>query len=153
MGLFDQVLGAVLNNVQSDSNGGGLSSLISLAANNPQLIQVATQLLSNDGEMGGLAGLTQKFQEAGLGQILGSWVGSGVNQAITPENIQSVLGSEAVSGVASRLGVDPSQASDMLAQYLPGIVDSLTPDGQAPAQGFGNTADLMGMLGGLIKTS
>lgn len=153
MGLFDQVVGAVLNNVQSGSNGGGLSSLISLATNNPQLIQVATQLLSNDGEVGGLAGLTQKFQDAGLGQVLGSWVSTGVNQAITPDNIQSVLGSDAVSGIASRLGVDTTQASEMLAQHLPSIVDSLTPNGDAPSEGFGNASDLMGMLGGLMKSS
>ena len=153
MGLFDQVVGAVLNNVQSDSNSGGLSSLISLAANNPQLIQVATQLLSNDGEVGGLAGLTQKFQDAGMGQVLSSWVSTGVNQAITPDNIQSVLGSDAVSGIASRLGVDPNQAAEMLAQHLPGIVDNLTPNGDAPAAGFGNASDLMGMLGGLMKSA
>lgn len=152
MGLFDQVVGAVLNNVQSDSNGGGLSSLISLATNNPQLMQIATQLLSNDGEVGGLAGLTQKFQEAGLGEVLSSWVSTGVNQAISAENIQSVLGSETVTDIASRLGVDPQQAADMLAQYLPGIVDSLTPNGDAPSEGLGNSADLMGMLGGLLKS-
>jgi hypothetical protein len=30
---------------------------------------------------------------------------------------------------------------------LPGLINHLTPEGQAPAQGLGNGEDLMGMLG------
>jgi uncharacterized protein YidB (DUF937 family) len=34
---------------------------------------------------GGLAGLVQKFEAAGLGDTISSWVGTIANQAVTPD--------------------------------------------------------------------
>lgn len=53
MGLLDAVLGAVTNN----SQGSGLQDLIGMVRNNPQLVEAATNLLGNDGGVGGLEGL------------------------------------------------------------------------------------------------
>jgi uncharacterized protein YidB (DUF937 family) len=47
--------------------------------------------------------------------------------------------------------MDPSQVAGQLSSILPGLVDKLTPTGQAPAGGLGNAGDLMGMLGSLLK--
>ncbi len=52
------------------------------------------------------------------------------NKAISSDQIQKVLGSEQVSAVAAKLGVDPAQAAAFLAEYLPKIVDKLTPAGK-----------------------
>ena len=101
MGLLDSVLGAVINNAsQGGAPGhadggaaGGLGGLISLAAQNPQLVQAVISLLSNDGPVGGLPGLIAKFQQAGLGPVIASWLGSGPNQAISGEQLSQVLGS------------------------------------------------------------
>jgi uncharacterized protein YidB (DUF937 family) len=43
---------------------------------------------------GGFSGLLQTFKEKGLGGVASSWVGTGANQPITSEQIQSVLGNE-----------------------------------------------------------
>jgi uncharacterized protein YidB (DUF937 family) len=43
-----------------------------------------------------------------------------------------VLGSEQVRNLASRLGMDPDQASTRLAEYLPQVIDKLAPDGKVP---------------------
>ena len=59
MGLLDSVLSAVTQNAQG-SNGGGWGDLIGQLGNNPQLIQVATSLLGNDGGVGGLEGLKKR---------------------------------------------------------------------------------------------
>jgi uncharacterized protein YidB (DUF937 family) len=56
-----------------------------------------------------------------------------------------------VAGIAAKLGMNPSDALGQLSNLLPGLVDKLTPDGQAPTAGFGNMGDLAGMLGGLLK--
>ena len=40
-----------------------------------------------------------------------------------------------------------------MSQILPGLIDKLTPHGQAPSGGLGNSTDLMGMLGGLLGKS
>ena len=52
-----------------------------MVSNNPQLLEVATRLLGNDGGVGGLEGLVAKFQHAGLGDVIGSSIGSGSKPA------------------------------------------------------------------------
>ncbi len=135
MGLFDSVMGAVNGQMQQQ---GGLASVLG-------------GLLSNHGEVGGLTGLVEKFNQAGMGDLVGSWIGHGENLPISAGQISSVLGSDVVAGIAGRLGVDPERAAGQLSQMLPGLIDKLTPHGVAPAGGLGSAGDLMGMLGGLLK--
>jgi uncharacterized protein YidB (DUF937 family) len=141
MSMLGNILGSVLSSM--GQQGGGMGALASAAGS----------LLANDGEHGGLGGLIGKFQQAGLGDIVGSWVGSGQNMPISADQLQNVLGSDAVAGIAAKLGMNPSDALGQLSNLLPGLVDKLTPDGQAPTAGFGNMGDLAGMLGGLLKKS
>lgn len=108
-------------------------------------------MLSNDGTHGGLSGLIQKFQQAGLGDVVGSWVGSGQNQPISGDQITNVLGPDAITGLAEKLGMSPDAAAGQLSNILPGLIDHLTPHGQAPESGLGNSGDLMGMLGSLLQ--
>jgi len=79
---------------------------------------------------GGVTGLADKFQKGGASEVFSSWVGTGANQTITPEQIAAVLGNDKVKEMAARMGIDPAQASDFLAKTLPGLVDQLTPQGQ-----------------------
>jgi uncharacterized protein YidB (DUF937 family) len=155
MGLLDSVLGSVLKNSQQgqagDAAAGGLGGLIGMLASNPQLIQIVTGMLANNGGQGGLGGLVGKFEQAGLGDAIQSWIGGGPNQAVSGEQITDALGAGTVSDIAAKLGVDPGDAASQLSQMLPGLINHLTPEGQAPAQGLGNGEDLMGMLGGLLQ--
>lgn len=138
MSMFGNILGTVLGNM--GQQGGGLGALAS----------VAGSLLANDGEHGGLGGLVGKFQQAGMGDVIGSWVGSGQNMPISAEQLQNVLGSDAVASIAQKMGLNSGDALGQLSQMLPGLVDKLTPNGSAPAAGLGNLGDLAGMLGGLL---
>ena len=114
MGLLDSILGAVTG--KTDSSGGAA-----------QLIGVLGGLLA---QSGGLQGLANKFAQSGQGNAFQSWVGMGENQPVSSNQIQNVLGSEQVSAIATRMGVDPAVASTFLAEYLPKIVDKLTPAGK-----------------------
>lgn len=158
MGLLDSVVGAALGGGQQQ--GGGLGGLLGglLGGNNQAgagglaaLIPVVAGMLANNGQNGGLAGLTEKFNQAGLGDVIGSWVGSGQNAPINADQLSQVLGSDAIGDIASKLGMDSNQAGGLLAQVLPSIVDQLTPSGQAPAGGLGGAEDLMGMLGKMLQ--
>ena len=40
-----------------------------------------------------------------------------------------MLGSEQVAGLAAKLGLDPTQVSRLLAEYLPMIINGMTPSG------------------------
>lgn len=118
MGLLDSVVGAL---------AGGQSG-----GDNP-LLAVVMQLLNN--QPGGLAGLVQSFQQGGLGEIVNSWVSTGQNLPISPEQLQSVLGGGQLQQIAAQLGMSPEQASGSLAEFLPTVVDQLTPNGQLPQGG------------------
>ena len=154
MGLLDSMLGSVMGGPQHSGAagaGGGLGSLINMVANNPQLMQAITGMLSNDGGQGGLGGLMAKFKQAGLGDMLGSWIGSGQNQPVTGEQLSDVLGADTMAELAAKLGTSQDQAAGQLSNILPGLIDKLTPNGEVPDGGLGNKGDLMGMLGGLLQ--
>src|SRR6516164_807537 len=114
MGLLDSILGAASG--QSGATGEA----------NP-LMGIVSGLLA---QSGGLQGLATKFAQSGQGNAFQSWVGMGENQPVSSGQIQNALGSEQVSAIASRLGVDPAVASNFLAEYLPKVVDKLTPAGK-----------------------
>lgn len=92
----------------------------------------AIMQLVNNPQTGGLAGLIQSFETAGLGDVVGSWVSTGENRSISAAQIESALGNERIVQFASQLGIDPAQAAEKLAEYLPQAVDQLTPDGTVP---------------------
>lgn len=134
MSLFDSVFSAVTSHVQQQ---GGIA-------------KVLTDLLADNGSVGGINGLATRFNQAGLGEVLNSWIGTGANQPISADQLSGVLGSNVLGNAASQMGLDPAQLAGQLATLLPGLVDKLTPQGQAPAGGLGNAGDLLGMLGGLL---
>lgn len=129
MGLLDSVLGSLS---QGGSGSGG----------NPLLETVLSMV--NNPDTGGLAGLLQKFQEHGLGNVADSWVSTGKNLPISGDQIQEALGSGALGDIASKLGLSTGDVSSRLADLLPGVVDKLTPNGQVPD--MGSLGDLLGSL-------
>ena len=166
MGLLDSMLGSVLNAQQSGAQGGqgGLADVLGgLLGTGPggaqpggagglgALLPVIIGMLANNGQGGGLGGLMEKFNQAGLGDVLGSWIGTGQNAPISGEQLGEVLGGDAMGELAAQLGMSQGDAAGQLAQVLPGLIDQLTPQGAAPEGGFGNAGDLMGMFGGLLQ--
>lgn len=98
-------------------------------------------------QSGGLQGMMSKFSQAGLGNVFSSWVGTGQNQPIAPEQIQQVLGSDQVKALAAKLGIDPTQVSQLMAEQLPKVVDKLTPQGKIDPN-----ANIQQALGGLLPS-
>ena len=90
------------------------------------------QLLQQEG---GVSGLIEKFQQGGLAETVQSWISTGENLPVSAEQIQSVLGNETVSKVASAMGVDPDTAASTLSDTIPQLVDKLTPNGELPQEG------------------
>jgi uncharacterized protein YidB (DUF937 family) len=81
---------------------------------------------------GGLGDLLKQFQESGHGETADSWVGKGPNKAISPDDLSKALGADQISGLMSQSGLSRQELLDGLSQYLPGVVDHLTPDGRLP---------------------
>ncbi len=100
------------------------------------------------GQGGGLNGLVQQFTSKGLGDVVSSWVGKGSNLPISANQIQDVLGSDTIKGIASKIGLDPNAVTGQLSNLLPQLVDKLTPDGKVPEGDVLSKG--MDMLGGLF---
>ncbi len=116
------------------------------AGGNSQSALITTALEFINNQPGGLNGLIEKFKAGGVGDIIGSWVGNGENQPISADTLQNVLGSDVVGSLASKVGIDPSQASSILAQVLPHVVNGATPNGEVPAGGQVDTSNVLGTL-------
>jgi uncharacterized protein YidB (DUF937 family) len=99
-------------------------------------------LTSNQG--GGLQALVKAFGDKGLGDIVGSWIGTGANLPVSSQQIQSALGPQ-LQQLAAQHGLDVTAVAQQLSQHLPGIVDKLTPGGKVP-----DAASLSGLLKGLL---
>ena len=130
------------------SGKGQQAGLASLVLQNPRLMQAAMQLLSKDSAVGGLPGLISRFQAAGLGDVVASWVGNGNNQGLSGAQVEQALGSSILGQLAGQANMSNTDASNVLAQALPVMIDRATPKGQAEAL---DTGGLQQMLGGFLK--
>lgn len=84
------------------------------------------------GKHGGVQGLVQQLHAKGLGEIVTSWVGSGPNQSLTLQQVQQAFGSETISQLAAKAGLDPQDLTRKLSYLLPQAIDRLTPAGLVP---------------------
>ena len=83
---------------------------------------------------GGLNKILSGLQQQGLGSQAASWVGTGANEPVSGAQVQQVLGSDEISGIAKQLGISTERAADAVAQVLPQLVDKVSPQGELPAQ-------------------
>lgn len=136
MSLVGQVAGAALGGQQGA--GGGNAAMINAVAG----------MLGQ--QQGGIGGLVQAFANQGLGEQAQSWVGTGQNIPVTPDQVQNVLGGDMLANLASQVGIPPEMASTVVSQVLPMLIDQLTPDGNIP-QGDALQGGIGALLGSLLK--
>ncbi|WP_428981765.1 YidB family protein [Mannheimia indoligenes] len=133
---------------------GSLASSVLGGNNQSTAIQLIQNLLQSQG---GVEGLIAKFQEGGLDDLLRTWVSSDEDNApVSSEQISNVFGQENIQNAAQDAGVDATDASELLAQLLPKIVDTLTPNGNVDDLKNLGADDLLaqaakGILGNLFK--
>ena len=134
MSLMDMAGGLLGGMGQNQGGNNILSTLIQVVNNHP----------------GGLAGIVQSLHQGGLGDAVNSWIGTGPNQPVSADQIQGALGGGVLHDLAGRLGVSPETASAHVAEFLPGLINHLTPNGQMPEGGLGGAAAslLQGLLAG-----
>jgi len=120
MGLLDGTIGDVLNNLGGGADAG--------SGGNPMLRMITSLMQQN----GGLGGLVDMLSKNGLGRQAASWVGTGDNEPVTADQLGQALGSGPLADLAGKFGIDPQTLSGGLAQYLPDVVNQLTPEGRLP---------------------
>ena len=137
MGLFD----SIAKNVLGGMTGG----------QNDKMTDALGGILN---QVGGIQGLLGKAKEMGIEQTVSSWVSTGENEPVSPDQIHNLLGQDTVQGVAQKMGFNVQQILPMLSQFMPMIIDQLTPKGQidqgaTSAQGV----DLGGVIASVLKNN
>src|SRR4051812_38499239 len=108
MGMFDGLLGGIV--------GAGM-------------VSVVTNIIE---QHGGVQGVVRQFEQSGLGATVSSWVGTGPNQPVSPDQMHQVVGPELLQQLAAKTGMSVQELAQKLAQVLPEAVDKLTPNGVIP---------------------
>lgn len=93
-----------------------------------EMIRVVEGVLEKHG---GVQGLVDQFKQQGLGATINSWVGSGQNDPIAPEQVHQAVGLDLMKELAAKAGMSPDDLAKKLATVLPTAVDKLTPTGKA----------------------
>jgi uncharacterized protein YidB (DUF937 family) len=157
MGLLDGILGNVLGGMAAGRNtgevvrqndNGPLGSILARLGGGSGiakgvLLALAFQLLQRSG---GISGLIEKLRNSGLGRHGDSWVGTGSNMAVSPDQLRDVFGPDAIEQIANHFGVSPDQATNSLSEVLPELVNQMTPDGQVPDNDYGMISDALKQL-------
>jgi uncharacterized protein YidB (DUF937 family) len=107
MGLFDSLKGAL----ESEALPGMLNTVLA-------------QTQYHD-----LPGLVAALEKGGLGPQVQSWLGNGQNMPITADQLKAVLGNTELQGFARQMGLPVDQVLQLVAQYLPEIVNKASPNG------------------------
>jgi uncharacterized protein YidB (DUF937 family) len=109
--------------------GGGLGDLLSGGLGGLLTSGAAGSVLS-----GGLNELLKQFQQSGQGDVAKSWVGTGPNKAISPNDLAKTLGSDQIDTLMTQTGMSRDELIAGLSQVLPEVVDKLTPQGRVPTE-------------------
>ena len=103
--------GSILGNLGGVLGGGGIGGMLS----------------------NGLRELVDRFEQNGKGEVAQSWIGTGPNKQIAPQELEAALGPELIAELSAKTGLPRDQLLQRLATELPTAVDRYTPEGQLPA--------------------
>jgi uncharacterized protein YidB (DUF937 family) len=145
MGLLDSVITAAIGAMGQPAPGQPSGSqrsedqfsqiaaaLTALLAPRPGAVQPG-----GSGQQAGPSGLDvliDKFKQNGLEDVINSWIGTGQNQAISPNDLGQALGQKTVNDLSRQAGTPQEDLLSQLSRVLPGVIDRLTPNGKLPSQ-------------------
>jgi len=81
-----------------------------------------------------LPDVVKQFEEKGMREQVDSWVRTGPNKPVERRQIEDAFGQRELDQYARSKGIDREQLAEVLAKYIPRIIDELTPQGQLPAR-------------------
>jgi uncharacterized protein YidB (DUF937 family) len=83
---------------------------------------------------GGLGDLLKQFQQSGHGDVAKSWVDNAPNKAISSDDLAKALGGDQIETLMAHTGLSRQDLLAGLSQYLPQVVNQLTPEGRLPTE-------------------
>jgi uncharacterized protein YidB (DUF937 family) len=167
MGLLEDILGQVVSNPNSKNSSPANRPSVSRPAppgttGGDQLTNMLGSLLGADKQdaspiilaimkfiqsQGGISGILAKFQQHGMSRQAESWVSTGKNETITPQQVEQVFDRGAINQLAQSMNTTPEKATNTLADFLPELLNQFSPDGKVPEDDGNILASVLGMLG------
>jgi uncharacterized protein YidB (DUF937 family) len=83
---------------------------------------------------GGLGELLDRFSQNGQGETADSWVKTGPNRPVTPNQLESAIGPDVLDMLAQHTGLSRQELLNRLSRELPEAVDKYTPQGRVPTE-------------------
>jgi uncharacterized protein YidB (DUF937 family) len=83
---------------------------------------------------GGLGELIERFKQKGQGQAADSWVSTGPNQPLGPDQLEQAIGPDVLNTLAQHTGLSREELLSRLTRDLPAAVDKFTPAGRLPTE-------------------
>ena len=96
--------------------------------------RLTTPLLAGFLQNGGLDKVLSGLRAEGKGAQAESWISTGENDAVSGADLESAMGKEEISRIAAKLGLSEEETADALAEVLPRVVDTVSPQGELPAE-------------------
>jgi uncharacterized protein YidB (DUF937 family) len=84
---------------------------------------------------GGLGELLERFQQNGHGETAESWIGTGPNKEVAPQQLEQAIGPDVLATLSQQTGMSREELLERLSRNLPEAVDKYTPDGRLPTAG------------------
>jgi uncharacterized protein YidB (DUF937 family) len=110
-----------------EATGGGLGGLIKGALGGLLTGGAAGSILG-----GGLNDLVKQLQQSGLHEEANSWIGTGANKTIAPNDLGKALGDDQINAMMEHSGLSRDELLEGLSRHLPQLIDQLTPEGKVP---------------------
>lgn len=129
MGLFDNLANNMMTKVMGDK---------------APMAKLAMELFQ---QYGGLPGILQTLKNGGLTEQVDSWVGTGANLNVSAQQIGAALGDSVLTGIATKLDISKEELTAKIAEYIPDVVNQVTPNGVVE----NNPALIMSRLMGMLK--
>ena len=83
---------------------------------------------------GGLGGLIERFKQNGQGPAADSWVRTGPNQQLEPNQLEQAIGPDVLNTLSQETGLSRDELLTRLTRDLPAAVDKFTPEGRLPTE-------------------
>jgi len=83
---------------------------------------------------GGIGELVERFKRNGQSQAADSWVSTGPNQPLAPDQLEQAIGPDVLNSLSQHTGLSRDELLSRLTRELPGAVDNFTPQGRLPTE-------------------
>jgi uncharacterized protein YidB (DUF937 family) len=81
---------------------------------------------------GGIGEVVDRFRQNGHGEVADSWVATGPNREVAPQQLERAIGPDVLEELQRRTGLSRDELLSRLARDLPRAIDDHTPQGRIP---------------------